>query len=214
MGGPTIDEAISFSPRGSRLLLARETEGGYDPAGRRPGRHRSSSGSADPTRIPGRSAWSAARLSWPLPTRSTAWRPSPCAGGRDCERDVRDRQAAVGAAWRPADRGQLAVRGRSTRHGAVVNADGTGLTRLEVPRDFLEDPYEALSPAWSPDGRRIGFHRLVDTPAQGNGNVRQGIHAEADRYAPDKKEPRVVGPGVQEKALVAGTGFEPVTFGL
>jgi DNA-directed RNA polymerase specialized sigma24 family protein len=36
------------------------------------------------------------------------------------------------------------------------------------------------------------------------------------RYlASDKEEPRVVGPGVQGKGvLVAGTGFEPVTFGL
>ena len=36
-----------------------------------------------------------------------------------------------------------------------------------------------------------------------------------DRAAPHKEEPRVVGPGVQGVCgLVAGRGFEPLTFGL
>jgi Tol biopolymer transport system component len=42
----------------------------------------------------------------------------------------------------------------------VMNADGTGLTRLTT------NTVPELTPSWSPDGRQIVFHRPVGGPAQ------------------------------------------------
>ena len=44
----------------------------------------------------------------------------------------------------------------------IVNADGTGLTRIRTPRD---QPAAQIEPAWSPDGTRIAFACAADTCA-------------------------------------------------
>lgn len=79
---------------------------------------------------------------------------------------------AESAQWRPPDGRQFSFRGEFYGNWGlfIANADGSGVKRVEVDRDLLEAPYEALAPAWSPTGDRIAFHRLVVTPGNGNGN--------------------------------------------
>ena len=76
------------------------------------------------------------------------------------------------ATWRPPDGQELAVRGELGANWTLflVRPDGSNVRQLDIPRALLEAPFEALSPAWSPTGTQIAFHRLVDTPGQGNGN--------------------------------------------
>jgi TolB protein len=42
-----------------------------------------------------------------------------------------------------------------------MNADGTGEARI------TDNPIGELTPTWSPDGRKIAFHRRVGPPATG-----------------------------------------------
>ena len=85
--------------------------------------------------------------------------------------------------WRPPDGRQLAFRAQKAGTWGLflANADGSGLVQLDINRDLLENPYEALSPNWSPDGNRIAFHRLVLTPGEGNGNGFRIDVADVDR---------------------------------
>lgn len=57
---------------------------------------------------------------------------------------------------------------------------------------------------------------ILRDPELARDAVQEGlIRAWRDQPRPGKEEPRVGrDPGFKEKALVAGTGFEPVTFGL
>ncbi len=121
-----------------------------------------------------------------------------------------------------------------TATSSVVRADGTGPIIPTGP-----DADRALRNFhWSPDSTKIlmipsnGSSPIgiparpsrwsVDDACRGVGRryrlaaPRALIHAGArPRRSPDKKEPRVVGPGVQGVCgLVAGRGFEPLTFGL
>jgi Tol biopolymer transport system component len=54
----------------------------------------------------------------------------------------------------------LQARALATFELCVMNADGTGLTRLTT------NAVPELTPSWSPDGRQIVFHRPVGGPAQ------------------------------------------------
>lgn len=91
--------------------------------------------------------------------------------------------AADSPAWRPPNGAQFSFRGNGD--GAwglfLASADGTGVVAMKIKRDFVEDPYEALEPAWSPSGDRIVFHRLVLTPGEGNGNGFKLDVADVDR---------------------------------
>lgn len=91
--------------------------------------------------------------------------------------------AANTPAWRPPNGAQFAFRGKGADGWSLflASADGTGVVGLEIKRDRLEDPYEALEPAWSPSGDRIVFHRLVLTPGEGNGNGFKVDVADVDR---------------------------------
>jgi len=59
--------------------------------------------------------------------------------------------------WSP-DGTRLAFMHRQHDHWEiyVVNADGSGRTRLTAP-GLLEKPYNSVAPAWSPDGQFIAF---------------------------------------------------------
>ncbi len=59
--------------------------------------------------------------------------------------------------WSP-DGTRLAFMHRQHDHWDiyVINADGTGRTRLTAP-NLLEKPYNNVAPAWSPDGKYIAF---------------------------------------------------------
>ncbi len=74
--------------------------------------------------------------------------------------------------WRPPDGKQLSFRGQVDGNWGLflANADGTGVIQVPVTRELMEAPFEVLAPAWSPTGDRIAFHRLTDTPGNGNGN--------------------------------------------
>ncbi len=123
--------------------------------------------------------------------------------------------------------------GRATQRVSVVRADGTGqiiptgpdllgTAELHLVPGFDQDPDDpeqweqpvgipARPSRWSVDDGAVAIGRRYRLAAP-----RALIHAGArPRRSPDKKEPRVVGPGVQGVCgLVAGRGFEPLTFGL
>jgi len=63
-------------------------------------------------------------------------------------------------AWRPGT-GILALVGKEKDHHEIfrVNDDGSGLTALTHPGDFIENPraIQHVAPAWSPDGQHIVY---------------------------------------------------------
>lgn len=75
-------------------------------------------------------------------------------------------------AWRPPEGKQLSFRGQVDGNWGLflANGDGTDVVQVPVTRELMEAPYEVLAPAWSPTGDRIAFHRLTETPGNGNGN--------------------------------------------
>jgi Tol biopolymer transport system component len=88
---------------------------------------------------------------------------------------------AATAAWglTPVERGQIAFRryldaGKTTGAVFTMKPDGSGVTQLTRPRRGVIDQY----PDWSPDGKRIVFHRMVPcTP----GGTRDGMDGTCDR---------------------------------
>jgi Tol biopolymer transport system component len=88
--------------------------------------------------------------------------------------------AATTAAWAsaPVERGQIVFRryldaGRTTGALFTIRPDGTGVRQVTRPRRGVIDQY----PDWSPDGRRLVFHRMVPcTP----GESRDGMDGTCD----------------------------------
>ena len=89
--------------------------------------------------------------------------------------------------WSP-DGAKLAFMHRQHDHWEiyVINADGTGRTRLTAP-SLLEKPYNSVAPAWSPDGRFIAF--LTDRRGQWEIYVMK-----ADGSEPRPLLPEILGP--------------------
>lgn len=172
LSGPDADRAVAFSPRGTRLLVAREVGAAIDLL------VAAADGSdlipiGGPYLEPGRIEWSPdettiaiAHLVDGVETISLV------AVDGSGERALEVGMPADEPTWRPPDGAQIAFRGRVDGAWSLflIGADGSGVTQLDVPRELIEDPYEALAPAWSPTGDRIAFHRLVLTPGNGNGN--------------------------------------------
>lgn len=172
VGGPGIDLSPAWSPPGTGVAFLRETGSTVD-------LFVTSVDGSSVVRIGGpyseltRMEWSpdaavlaVAHLEAGMPRISIV----RADGGGETDLDVG--MPADTPAWRPADGRQLAF--RAEKDGTwglfLANADGTGVVQLNINRDLLENPYEALAPNWSPDGSRIVFHRLVLTPGEGNGN--------------------------------------------
>lgn len=170
--GPANDFGIDFSPIGTALLLARETDAGFDllvanPDGtevRRIG---------GPYVEPGRIEWSPdARMIAVAHDVEGVETISLVQADGSGEQRLLTGMPSDEPTWRPPNGAQLAFRGRAGDAWGlyVIDADGTGLQQMELPRSFMEDPYEVLRPAWAPAGDRIAVHRLVETPGEGNGN--------------------------------------------
>jgi dipeptidyl aminopeptidase/acylaminoacyl peptidase len=65
--------------------------------------------------------------------------------------------------WRPGTTDQLLFRGEAVdgRGLYLVNADGSGLRRLDIAGGgTLDGQYDFLDPSWSTDGLRLAFHQL------------------------------------------------------
>ena len=127
-----------------------------------------------------------------------------------------------------ADRDRLGRRRTSHRRGTGAGLR-RGRVRLVTRRDELvsipatvacNGPYADAAPGRRSSTRdgsgRAGRAGVGGRSLAGNASREWHPTAGADRAASqDKKEPRVVGPGVQGVCgLVAGRGFEPLTFGL
>gem|GEM_PF-2779465 len=163
---------MAFSPRGTQLLVARESGSEIDLLVAR------ADGSAltrigGPYQALGRMEWSPDESTIAIAhTLGDVETISLVRADGSGERALDVGMPADSPSWRPPDGSQLAFRGRAD--GAwglfVVDADGSGRSRLDVPRALLEDAYEVLEPAWSPSGDQLAFHRLVLTPGEGNGN--------------------------------------------
>ena len=131
-------------------------------------------------------------------------------------------------------------RARRGEHDAFTELVDVHLARLDAAaRLILRDPelardavQEALIRAWrdlpglrDPDRFEAWLHRLIvnaclDLIRHRKRRVIEGPTSGSCAEGPwlpgrgQGRTPGWSGPGVQEKALVAGTGFEPVTFGL
>ena len=82
--------------------------------------------------------------------------------------------------WRPPDGAQLTMRARdgtTTQWGIyLLNADGTGLRRLDLDPGFESDPSYAIDmhyyfngPTWSADGTRLLYYQLEPDPGSSAG---------------------------------------------
>jgi Tol biopolymer transport system component len=173
MIGPETDIAVSASPLGRRLLTAREVPGGHE-LWVSPMDGSSHVKIGGPYADVGRIEWSPdeSRVAVTVGNGTDGSIIKIVAADGSGERDLVTGMDADEPVWRPPDGRQIAFRGKVDGNWTLftVGADGVGLQRLDVTRDLMEDPYEVLAPAWSPDGTRIAYHRLVPTPGEGNGN--------------------------------------------
>jgi dipeptidyl aminopeptidase/acylaminoacyl peptidase len=173
MVGPETDIAVSASPLGRRLLTAREVPGGHE-LWVSPMDGSSHVKIGGPYADMGRIEWSPdeSQVAVTVGVGIDGSTIKIVAADGSGERDLVTGMDVDEPTWRPPDGRQIAFRGKVDGNWTLftVGADGVGSRRLDVTRDLMEAPYEVLAPAWSPDGTRIAYHRLVPTPGEGNGN--------------------------------------------
>jgi Tol biopolymer transport system component len=179
MGGPTTDSIVGFSPRGDRLLLARETNGSYE-------LFVAAADGAGPKRIGGPYV-EPGRVEWSPDGTQIAVSHAPggvktvviVAADGSGERTLDIGMPAEDASWRPPLGQQLLIRGRLASGWALHVVDATGGTpkRLALDEDRLEGgDYDSRGASWSPTGDRILFETLEPLPGSQLGTDGLRLH--------------------------------------
>jgi dipeptidyl aminopeptidase/acylaminoacyl peptidase len=179
MGGPTTDSIVGFSPRGDRLLLARDTNGSFE-------LFVAAADGAGPKRIGGPYV-DPGRVEWSPDGSQIAVSHAPgglktvviVAADGSGERTLDIGMPAEDASWRPPLGQQLLIRGQLADGWAlhVVDAAGGTPRRLALDEVRLDGgEYDSRGASWSPTGDRILYESLEPLPGSQLGTEGLRLH--------------------------------------
>jgi Tol biopolymer transport system component len=179
MSGPTTDSIVGFSPRGDRLLLARQTDASYElfvAAADGSGPHRIGGPYVNPGRVDWSPDGSQIAISHAPGGVKTVVIVAADGSG---EHALDVGMPAEDASWRPPLGQQLLFRGQLADGWAlhVVTAAGGRATRLALHEDRLEaGDYDSRGASWSPTGDRILYESLEPLPGSQLGTDGLRLH--------------------------------------